>query len=401
MRARHVNKTIHPFPARMAPELALASLQTLEPNSIVLDPMVGSGTVVRQATDLGLRAMGFDVDPLAVLIASVWTAPVDLIKLDVLFERTLCDAKALAQEEISLPWIDNDAETAKFTEYWFGIGQRKALRAIACVFQSLEAEQGGKDRSPELNVLRVSLSRIIITKEMGASLARDTSHSRPHKVSTSSDYDVFIGFERSYRILRKRLQDFPPKGNAAVQMGDARSLTGVDDSSVDAVLTSPPYLNAIDYLRGHRLALVWFGMTCSEIRTIRAESIGTERGLQKPMDDDAFAETKKAAGDVGALPSSYDRMVDRYVVDLIGMTAETARVLRPGAMATFVVGNSCLKGVFISNANSVATAATYSGLREIKRFDRELPARSRYLPLSNGALAKRMRTETILSFTKE
>lgn len=385
----------------MAPDLALASLQTLELNSVVLDPMVGSGTVLRQATDLGLQAIGFDVDPLSVLIAGVWTTPVDLAELDSLFERTLHEAKALVNEEISLPWIDNDPETLRFTEYWFGTKQRNALRAIAYIFHAFNVEQGSEDKRAELNVLRVNLSRIIITKEMCASLARDTSHSRPHKVSTSSEYDVFFGFERSYRILRKRLLDFPPKGNASVHMGDARSLTSVSNSSVDAVLTSPPYLNAIDYLRGHRLALVWLGLTCSEIRTIRAESIGTERGLQIPMEDDAFMEIKKAAGDVGALPRSYDRMIDRYVVDLIGMTAETARVLRPGSVATFVVGNSCLKGVFISNANSVATAATYSGLREVRRFDRELPTRSRYLPLSNGALSKRMRTETILSFIKE
>lgn len=396
-----MNKTIHPFPARMAPELALASLQTLEPNSIVLDPMAGSGTVLRQAADLGLQAIGFDVDPLAVLIAGVWTTPVDLVKLDSLFERTLREAKALVPEEIVLPWIDRDPETARFTEYWFDIRQRKALRAIAYVFQLINTEQGDAGNSAELNVLRVSLSRIIITKEMCASLARDTSHSRPHKVSENSDYDVFVGFERSYRILKRKLQDFPPPGNATVKIGDARSLADINDSSVDAVLTSPPYLNAIDYLRGHRLALVWFGLTCSEIRIIRAESIGTERGLKNPSEDRAFVEIKKAAGDVGALPSSYDRMIDRYVVDLIGMTAETARVLRPGSIATFVVGNSCLKGVFISNANSVACAATYSGLRELERFDRELPARNRYLPLSNGALSKRMRTETILSFIKE
>ncbi|TPJ53576.1 site-specific DNA-methyltransferase [Mesorhizobium sp. B2-7-1] len=396
-----MNKTIHPFPARMAPELALLSLQTLKPNSVVLDPMVGSGTVLRQATDLGLQGIGFDVDPLAVLIAGVWTTPVDLAKLDSLFERTLREAKALVDEEILLPWIDNDQETARFIEYWFGIEQRKALRAIAYVFRSIDQEKDDAYEQAELDVLRVSLSRIIITKEMCASLARDTSHSRPHKVSESSDYNVFAGFDRSFRILRKRLHDFPPKRKATVQMGDARTLTSVNDSSIDAVLTSPPYLNAIDYLRGHRLALVWFGLTCSEIRTIRAGSIGTERGLQISAEDDAFVKIKKAAGDVSALPSSYDRMIDRYVVDLIGMTAETARVLRAGAVATFVVGNSCLKGVFISNANSVATAATYSGLKEVKRFDRELPTRSRYLPLSNGALSKRMRTETILSFIKE
>ena len=45
--------TIHPFPARMAPELALQSLGLLE-SGVVLDPMTGSGTVARVAKDRAL-----------------------------------------------------------------------------------------------------------------------------------------------------------------------------------------------------------------------------------------------------------------------------------------------------------------------------------------------------------
>jgi hypothetical protein len=39
--------------------------------------MAGSGTVLRQATDLGHRAVGFDMDPLAVLMTRVWTTAVE------------------------------------------------------------------------------------------------------------------------------------------------------------------------------------------------------------------------------------------------------------------------------------------------------------------------------------
>jgi len=45
------------------------------------------------------------------------------------------------------------------------------------------------------------------------------------------------------------------------------------------VLTSPPYLNAIDYLRGHRLALVWLGHELGPLKEIRANSVGAERAI--------------------------------------------------------------------------------------------------------------------------
>jgi len=42
------------------------------------------------------------------------------------------------------------------------------------------------------------------------------------------------------------------------------------------VLTSPPYLNAIDYMRCSKFSLVWMGHTIRELRNIRADSVGTE-----------------------------------------------------------------------------------------------------------------------------
>ena len=55
-------RPIHPFPARMAPEIALEVFGTLPNGSRVLDPMCGSGTVIRQAVECGFDAVGLDID---------------------------------------------------------------------------------------------------------------------------------------------------------------------------------------------------------------------------------------------------------------------------------------------------------------------------------------------------
>src|SRR5712692_7663621 len=103
-----IAKSIHPFPARMAPELALAHLADLPEGQIVLDPMSGSGTVLRQASALGHLAYGFDVDPLAVLMSRVWTTAVDDATVEALFKDIMTDAKKA--KSVSLPWIDTDPE---------------------------------------------------------------------------------------------------------------------------------------------------------------------------------------------------------------------------------------------------------------------------------------------------
>jgi hypothetical protein len=203
-------KHVHPFPARMAPELALHSILLVPPRSIVLDPMAGAGTVLRRAVDTGHRAIGFDLDPLAVLMATVWTTPINPQKLARLVDKVIDSAKRLSAEaETILPWIDEDEEMCEFVEYWFGKVQRDGLRRVS---QALWHVGNGRRNQPEIEVLRLALSRLIITKDRGASLARDISHSRPHKVREYSDFNLLESQspDRRCHILSKdRLQPSP------------------------------------------------------------------------------------------------------------------------------------------------------------------------------------------------
>ena len=390
-----MTRPVHPFPARMAPGLALDSIASLPTGSVVLDPMSGSGTVLRQAAELGHTALGYDVDPLAVLMARVWTTPVDDACISQMYERL---AALMQERDFVVPEWLTETETAEFVSYWFGLPQAAALTRLAAGIAKLDQDDLPPTEVAALDVLRLNLSRIVVTKEQAASLARDTSHSRPHRTSLESKYDVRSGYERSLKTLRNRLLLAPPPGSTDVSLGDARRLIGVGGASVDAVVTSPPYLNAIDYLRGHRLALVWLGWTIPELRSIRSNSIGSERRPDGVDEDNVLDDLVSSIVSADLLPGRYLSMIRRYAVDLREMMREVARVLKPSGHATFVVGNSCLKGVFVKNAEGVASAAKLFGLKEVARTERELPQGSRYLPITGEALAKRMRTETVLTF---
>ena len=386
---------VHPFPARMAPELAFESLRDLTVGSIVLDPMSGSGTVLRQANDLGLSAIGFDMDPLAILMSRVWTKPVSDEAIGSMSEFVIQEARRLKGREVRLDWMDDDSETISFVKFWFGKKQICQLRKLSFVLGCVLSKKFNKTRA-EIDVLRVALSRIIITKEQCASLARDTSHSRPHRVAEASEFCCFAGFERSVKAVRARLLNSPPSGGSRIGLGDTRKI-GLHSRSVDAVLTSPPYLNAIDYMRGHRLSLVWLGYRLSSLREIRSNAIGAERCTGVTSSD--IERARMTMGEIHELPARHRQMIDRYAVDIQGMMNEIARVLRPSRKAILIVGNSCLRGVFISNSNLVKHAGAKAGLTLAKSEERFLPENSRYLPTNvSGALSRRMRTETIITF---
>ena len=149
-------RPIHPFPARMAPEIALSECEKLTRGSLILDPMAGSGTVLRYASEHGHHAVGFDLDPLAVLMAKVWTTPVDVENLRRRASSTLREAREQGEGTVRLRWIDGDPGTRRFVNYWFGLKQRRPLRALASDLS--------RRRGPVAAALKVALSRLIITK---------------------------------------------------------------------------------------------------------------------------------------------------------------------------------------------------------------------------------------------
>jgi DNA modification methylase len=185
--------------------------------------------------------------------------------------------------------------------------------------------------------------------------------------------------------------------------GDARKLTKLKSSSVDLIITSPPYLNAIDYFRGHRLSLVWLGYRLSQIRRFRSGGIGTENGRITDLASGTLRRLLRGAGAIRKLPPREIGMVKRYAQDVLGFLKELIRIAKRGAKLLLVVGNSRLKNVQISNARINITAARMVGFKFAGQEERTLPKSSRYLPPPSTArslsLSRRMRTESLLSFS--
>ena len=190
------------------------------------------------------------------------------------------------------------------------------------------------------------------------------------------------------------------KGQADIRCADARTLENVDDESFDLALTSPPYLNAIDYLRGHRLALVWLVYAMEPLREIRSASIGAERVMpeaEAPKDISRFIIEQ----DGSTIQPRHRGWIRRYASDMDAVLRQLGRVVKRNRQVVLVLGNSFLRGATIDNAGLIQALAERIGFQIQDRHSRELPARRRYLPPpGNGqsALDTRMRTETVLTF---
>lgn len=393
---------VHPFPARMAAEIALAALPQARKPIRVLDPMMGSGTVLALARSKQHKATGIDIDPLAVLIARVWTTAISPPKV-----RRAATAALLRAQEIfaNLPTRRGyprsaDKETRQFIAYWFDQYARRQLSSLAIAVNRVRDEA-------TRDVLWCAFSRLIITKQSGASLAMDLSHSRPHKRFERAPLKPFRHFISAVeRVIGNCIHASHPKRGPApsIFLGDARDVP-IPDSSVDLVLTSPPYLNAIDYIRCSKFSLVWMGYTIGELRRLRSESIGAESAS-------TFASEQRVTDIIEQLrlrpklKPKHHEVLRRYVHDIRRSLDETARVLVPNGKAVYVIGENTIRGTYIANSKIVKAAAKLSGLDLEQQDNRILPPSRRYLPPPRrrlhrtGPIHSRMRREVVLAFSK-
>lgn len=386
----------HPFPARMPIEVASAAVQALtRPGDIVLDPMAGSGAVAKAAIISGRRAAAIDIDPLAVIQARALCANPILPHFDSIAERLVDRAKQLKTDRhfLRTQWKSLDEEGAKFVKYWFP-------KSFADQLFSLSVALDDVTNAESWPVFATIISSLIISRGSGASMAMDLSRSRPHRVDTKIPRAPFDAWDRQVGLFRKYYESFTPKAEASINVGDARRLA-LDDGTVDAIITSPPYLNAIDYIRTSKFSLIFLGSRLSELRSIRATSVGSEVGLPLGQLSTRFeALVDKGVSDVRRRP-----MVRRYMADLEAALAESYRVLKPGGRALYIMGPSILSRrdydaapVLIEVAKAVGFTPLGHGRRDISEARRSLPP-----PRRGGrgeSINKRMTCEYYVALSK-
>ncbi|NPU68532.1 hypothetical protein HL667_26270 [Bradyrhizobium sp. 83012] len=387
---------VHPFPARMAPEIVCSILESAETKPLrVLDPMMGSGTVVALAQAKNHCAYGIDIDPLATLITRVWTTPLDADSVSSKGIEVLRKAKQIAADtpaRDAFP-VAADDETKGFIRYWFDCRSRRQLFGLSVTIARV------RDKTIR-DALWCAFSRLIIAKR-GASRALDLVHSRPHR---HFEQAPVLPFDRFLAVLDLVLanaasdrQDTP---KAHVKLGDARQ-TEIRAGSIDLILTSPPYLNAIDYMRCSKFSLVWMGSSVGELRKLRALSVGSEVGSS--LKEDPVTNSFFAKLNLEDLPSRQQGLVATYIRDMHRSLSEASRVLVPGGRAIYVVGENTVRGVYIQNAKIVQLLAAEVGLIAERTSQRPLPPNRRYLPPPSAGrrnLDGRMRSEIIVELRK-
>lgn len=365
---------IHKFPAKFFPELPRYLIQKYsEVGQTVLDPMCGSGTVVLEAILNNRVGVGVDIDPIAHLITKVKTTPIN--------SETLKNAvDALSQQiEAFRKSIDYTPVIPEFNyrDSWFKPFVLNELAIIKDSIKTLGASKQISEWSSIYDFFHVVMSSII----------RDVSNADPHCTRTvlrkkvTKKISPGVTFERFLRRLDQQVDEMRKfteiiEGlkitDVILPIGSALE-TGLDDESIDLAVTSPPYINAVDYPRTHQLEMYWLGLLGDgPLSKVKRKYIGTEtvykdeyRDLQvsglntlDPVLKQIFKRDPRRAF-----------ITYKFFDDMKSQFQEMMRVLKPGSRYCVTIGNNLIRGVRVKSHEILVEIAESSvGFELEKQF---------------------------------
>jgi len=397
----YASHDLHAFAAKFPPQLPRAFIRGLtDPGGVVLDPMMGSGTAVVEALLQGRSALGLDIDPLALRLGRVKTMPLDVDSLRQVGVRVISRAKALLSDLAALDGYLSarfDEQTRAFVDYWFLPATQRELMALALAIEEVP------DRAT-YRFLELAFSSIIVTKSGGVSRARDLAHSRPHLDKTKIPKDAVDQFAVRLRKNLASIAQLSANGVMVVPAaGDARYMPFAD-RSVDLIVTSPPYANAIDYMRAHKFSLVWLGQPVGYLSQLRAEYIGSERigraGYGALPDRPESIIRQLAERD-----SSKAAILRKYFSEMQTVMSEMYRVLRDGSASIIVVGTSTMRDLDVQTHHCLADIAVELGFDVVGIAKRRLDRNKRMMPARFGKkgdsmIEQRMHEEYVVGLLK-
>jgi len=358
-RLRYGPHDLHEYRGKFFPQLvrSLLNISDAPHNALVFDPMCGSGTTTCEAIASGRSALGVDLNPLSVLIATVKSAVV--LEGHKVFYRTVSEHIEKFRYKHSGPvkrWSEDDMS---YLERWF---HPAAIGDLAAVLAEIDTVRKPLYR----DFFRVCLSNVVrsVSWQKGADL-RVRKEVRPYEPAAAIDRfkeEVLSQLDKIYPYLCV-LPQWPSKPSLTIRAGNAINVPELFPEfrgKVDVLVSSPPYATALPYIDTDRLSLIVLGLLSREQhRDVETFMIGTREvteGQRRSAWDRYVARKNELpkrvtklidqiakhnhGGNVGFRRRNLPALLGKYFLDMLDAMRSARTLMAPGAHGYYVVGNN-------------------------------------------------------------
>ncbi|WP_424362317.1 DNA methyltransferase [Methylocystis parvus] len=262
------------YRACFKPQLPAFFIERLtKPGETVCDPFMGRGTTPLQAVLLGRRAVGSDANPLSLMLTRPRLRPPTLEAV----------ASRLAEAPLETGEVERDDLLAFY--------HPDTLRQICALRAWLLARRSAADAADDW-IRMVALNRLT-----GHSPGFFSVYTMPPNQAVSVKAQLKINERRAQTpparniaalILRKSralLKDGPPPPGPEplLSVTDAARLRHLEDAVVDLVVTSPPFLDVVDYRADNWLRNWFAGVETEALDISQLRSLGAWTAMTRAV----------------------------------------------------------------------------------------------------------------------
>lgn len=370
----------------------------LQGRDLLCDPFCGTGTTLVEAKKSGIRSVGCDAHPFAVLVSRVKTDwSLDVCLLSSLLRRIVANAeeqmvrhhlpplslwtlpaRKVVDERRNGHRLNEDEERllpAGFLSEW-------PLQRLLILRDEIKLLTDGRPQAVR-DFFLLAMAHVITNGAGNFAFGPEI-----YRTKAKADYDVLGHFSSQVMLMVQEMEHIQAEGDqevaAQVVFDDARTLDHVP-SGLAGVITSPPYPNEKDYTRTTRVESLLLGILKNreQLRSLKESLLrsNTRNVFVADTDcDEAFEfqairsvcqKIEQRRIQLGKT-SGFERLYHRVVAHYFGGMRRHFRALRPklkpNAYLAYVVGDQLsFLMVPVATAQLLGEVAKAEGFRVVGR----------------------------------
>jgi len=368
----------HRYPAKFIPQLVekLIDEYITSENAHIDDPFMGCGTTIVTAISGGFKGSGTDINKISALITKVKSTPIEPSYLDEKIKCLLGKLQFLVESQSQNLFPNTNIEplipqrNIDRINYWFSEQNKNELGMILRIIYDEEDET---IRDFFLIAFSHILKNCSIWLQASTKPTRDFKKkpTKPHIVLRRHLKKMQRGNNSFYQIVSLKVKN-NIENYLNIKIQDAKTQP-TSDNEVDLIISSSPYVTSYEYADLHQLSTIWLDFA-DNLTEYRKEFIGSAHKYS----NDKKLKSNIAREIVNKMLEKNKKMANEirtFFIDMQEVFDESYRILKNGGRCCYIIGDTCLKGVNILNAEVFAESLQYSGFVIDRIIKRRIPSK--------------------------